>query len=443
MTEQNKKPVKPAMPGNMKPAARPVPAPTKAARPAVPHKPGASQKPARPAEPKKVQRQAAPVKANKAEKPAKPAETEVNDGPRKISKFTKGLLIWLVVLTVAICVGLIWFNGFTARYEELYQASLPYHQAEKVVELLGNRNVDAVWDMMAEKPKVTEFENDSYVKKYVEDLIKDKELTYKQTEDYTENDPEYYICTTEYIIAKLKLAEDETQNPKYGFKAWKIGSVEFYTAADNEFKITIPETYKLSLNGKEVPASYKTQEGIELEENKYLKPHAELPKQCVYEVKGLYEEPVIKVTDAEGNQAKAIKDKDTGAYKVVFGSEFAEKEEVEKFAIKFTTDFANFISQDAGKNALDKYFPKNSQTLKDIKRNSSREWYTKHGKVDIKNEQIKDFICYTKDIVYVETYLEQHMEMYFGSKEREVVKTTARLFLCRINGEWKVAGIKY
>ena len=443
MTEQNKKPVKPAMPENKKTAARPVPAPTKAARPAVPHKPGASQKPARPAEPKKVQRQAAPVKANKAEKPAKPAETEVNDGPRKISKFTKGLLIWLVVLTAAICVGLIWFNGFTARYEELYQASLPYHQAEKVVELLGNRNVDAVWDMMAEKPKVTEFENDSYVKKYVEDLIKDKELTYKQTEDYTENDPEYYICTTEYIIAKLKLAEDETQNPKYGFKAWKIGSVEFYTAADNEFKITIPETYKLSLNGKEVPASYKTQEGIELEENKYLKPHAELPKQCVYEVKGLYEEPVIKVTDAEGNQAKAIKDKDTGAYKVVFGSEFAEKEEVEKFAIKFTTDFANFISQDAGKNALDKYFPKNSQTLKDIKRNSSRDWYTKHGKVDIKNEQIKDFICYTKDIVYVETYLEQHMEMYFGSKEREVVKTTARLFLCRINGEWKVAGIKY
>ena len=443
MTEQNKKPVKPAMPGNKKTAARPVPAPTKAARPAVPHKPGASQKPARPAEPKKVQRQAAPVKANKAENPAKPAETEVNDGPRKISKFTKGLLIWLVVLTAAICVGLIWFNGFTARYEELYQASLPYHQAEKVVELLGNRNVDAVWDMMAEKPKVTEFENDSYVKKYVEDLIKDKELTYKQTEDYTENDPEYYICTTEYIIAKLKLAEDETKNPKYGFKAWKIGSVEFYTAADNEFKITIPETYKLSLNGKEVPASYKTQEGIELEENKYLKPHAELPKQCVYEVKGLYEEPVIKVTDAEGNQAKAIKDKDTGAYKVVFGSEFAEKEEVEKFAIKFTTDFANFISQDAGKNALDKYFPKNSQTLKDIKRNSSRDWYTKHGKVDIKNEQIKDFICYTKDIVYVETYLEQHMEMYFGSKEREVVKTTARLFLCRINGEWKVAGIKY
>ena len=430
MTQQNKKPVNPARQGNMRPAGKQAPA-----RNAV----KAVKKPM-PQEPKRIQKPAAPVKT---EKPAKAAEPQKKGSPRKISKFTKGLLIWLALLTVAICIGLIWFNGFLGRYEELYQASLPYHQAEKVVELLGNNNVDAVWDMITDKPKVTEFENDSYVKKYVEGIVKGKELTYKQTEDYTENDPEYYICTTEYIIAKLKLAEDETQNPRYGFKAWKILNVEFYTSADNDFKITIPETYKLTLNGKEVPASYKTQEGIELEENKYLKPHAELPKQCVYEVKGLYEEPVITITDAEGNPAKALKDKDTGAYKVVFGSEFAEKEEVEKFAIKFTTDFANFISQDASKTALDKYFPKNSQTLKDIKRNSSREWYTKHGKVDIKNEQIKEFICYTKDIVYVETYLEQHMEMFFGSKEREVVKTTARLYLCRINGEWKVAGIKY
>ena len=81
--------------------------------------------------------------------------------------------------------------------------------------------------------------------------------------------------------------------------------------------------------------------------------------------------------------------------------------------------------------------------MRDIKRNSAREWYTRHGKVDIKNEQIKDFVCYTKDIVYVEAYVEQHMEMFWGSKEREVVKTTAHLYLCRIDGNWKVAGIRY
>lgn len=380
-------------------------------------------------------RQKDPGQGNTPSKKQKPV--------RKISKFTLGLVIWLVVLTLAICIGLIWFNSFLGKYEELYQESLPYHQAESTVALFTNQDMDSIWDLIKEKPKVTEFEKQSSVKKYMKNLIKGKEFTYKQTEDYSESAPEYYICTGEYIIAKLKLAEDDTKQPKYGFKAWKAGDLEFYTAADHKFKVTLPEGYTLKVNGKEVTADYKTEQGIEAEENKYLKPYAELPKQCVYELSGLYEEPKIKVTDENGKEVKATKDKNTGEYVIGSRSECPDKEKAEKFAISFTKDFANYISQDAGNYALDKYFPKNSKTLRDIKRNSAREWYTRHGKVDIKNEQIKDFICYTKDIVYVEAYVEQHMEMFWGSKEREVVKTTAHLYLCRIDGNWKVAGIRY
>ncbi len=362
---------------------------------------------------------------------------------RKISKFTLGLVIWLVVLTLAICIGLIWFNGFLGTYEELYQESLPYHQAESTVELFAKQDMDSIWAMIKEKPKLTEFEKESALKKYMKNLIKDKEFTYKQTEDYSESAPEYYICSGEYIIAKLKLAEDETQQPKYGFKAWKPGDLVFYTAADHNLKVTLPEGYTLKVNGVEVPADYKTEQGIDAEENKYLQPYAELPKQCVYEVSGLYAEPKVKIADENGKEVKASKDKTTGEYVIGSRAECPDKDKAEQFAISFTKDFANFISQDAGNYALDKYFPKNSKTLRDIKRNSAREWYTRHGKVDIKNEQIKDFICYTKDIVYVEAYVEQHMEMFWGSKEREVVKTTAHLYLCRINGSWKVAGIRY
>ena len=371
-------------------------------------------------------------------KPQKQAENN-----RKVSRFTKVLLIWLVVLTVAIAVGLLCFNKFAGRYEEIYQASLPYHQAEVAVKLFADQDLDSLWNLMAEKPKLTEFENDASVKKCIKKLIKGKEFTYKQTENYTENAPEYYICSGNDVVARLKLAEDESNPLPYGFKSWKVGTVEFNTAAEHKFKVTVPESYKLTLNGKEVPSGYKTQEGIEPEENKYLKPYAELPNQCIYEVTGLYEEPVVKITDNEGNEVKAEKDKTTGEYKINNSSECTDKAEIEKFAISFTKDFANFISQDAGDYALDKYFPKNSKTLKDIKRNSSREWYTRHGKVDIKNEQVKEFICYTKDIVYVEAYVEQHMEMFWGSKDREVVKTTARLYLARIKGSWKVAGIRY
>ena len=428
MAEQNNKPVRPA-------------------DPARPSKPDVQ---ARPQKPVKAVRPVKPVKKEEPEdtEAAKTPDTaEVSKTAEKkkpgISRFTKGLILWLIVLTVAICIGLIWFNSFLGKYEQLYQSSLPYHQADSTLELFANGDLDQIWNLIKEKPKVSEFENDATLKKYMNSIIKDKEFTYKQTEDYAENAPEYYICTGEYIIAKVKLAEDEENKLPYGFKNWKVGDIEFYTAADYNLKLTLPETYKLTVNGKEVPAGYKTQEGLEPEQNKYLKPYAELPDQCIYEIKGLYEEPVIKITDSEGKEVKADIDKSSGEYKVGYSAECPDKEEAEKFAISFTKDFANYISQDAGNYALDKYFPKNSKTLKDIKRNSSREWYTRHGKVDIKNEQVKEFICYTKDIVYVEAYVEQHMEMFWGSKEREVVKTTAHLYLCKINGSWKVAGIKY
>lgn len=387
-------------------------------------------KPVRPA-------QVRPVKTEEAAKPEK--------AKPKISRFTKALIIWLILLTVVIAGGLVWFNGFLGKYEEIYQSSLPYHQADKAIEMFAKQDLDGIWGLVKNKPSHTEFETEATIKKYIKDLISNKEFTYQQTEDYAENAPEYYIISEKVILAKLKLAENEEQKLPYGFKNWKIGDLEFYSAANNKFKITLPEGYKLTVNGVDVPVAYRTQQGIEPEENKYLKPYAELPKMCVYEAEGLFAEPEIKVTNTDGKEVKAEKDKTTGEYKVNIRSECSEKDRkaIDKFGISFTKDFANYISQDAGNYALDKYFPKNSKALRDIKRNSSREWYTRHGKVDLKNEEVKNFICYTKDIVYVEVYVEQHMEMFWGSKEREVVKTTAHLYLARIDGNWKVAGIRY
>ena len=56
-------------------------------------------------------------------KPQKQAENN-----RKVSRFTKVLLIWLVVLTVAIAVGLICFNKFAGRYEERYSWGISFCQ---------------------------------------------------------------------------------------------------------------------------------------------------------------------------------------------------------------------------------------------------------------------------------------------------------------------------
>ena len=261
--------------------------------------------PGKPVRPEHAEKKVRPVKAEepktaeKKENAEKPAEAK----PR-ISRFTKVLIFWLILLTVVIAGGLVWFNGFLGKYEELYQASLPYHIADNAIQLFANQDLDGIWALVKDKTTLTEFENETTIKNYIKGVISNREFTYQPTENYAENAPEYYIISGKEIIAKLKLGEDATQNPPYGFKSWKTDELEFYSSADHKLKITMPEGYKLTINGIDVPVSYKTEQDIEPEENKYLKPHAELPKMCVYEASGLYAEPVVKVTDSDGKKSK-------------------------------------------------------------------------------------------------------------------------------------------
>ena len=226
-------------------------------------------------------------------------------------------------------------------------------------------------------------------------------------------------------------------------RAWKEGRLEFYTAAVFEANISAPATYKVFVNGKELNASHLSGDIAESELNQYVTPYAEIPGTANYQITGLYEKPVVTAKDYLGNDCECVYDENKDTYTVNFIKDFDGKDELSEYALKFTSTFANYVSQDAGAYALDKYFPSGSKQLSYIKRNSSRQLYTKHGKVEIKNGEIKDITVFSDDVVYMEVYVEQHMQMYFGSKEPEVLKTDAHVYFVKIKGKWYVGGIQY
>ncbi|MBR6987040.1 MAG: hypothetical protein IKH82_03110, partial [Clostridiales bacterium] len=92
---------------------------------------------------------------------------------------------------------------------------------------------------------------------------------------------------------------------------------------------------------------------------------------------------------------------------------------------------------------LDKYFPKGSQSLSYIKRNSARQYFTSHGSVSIHNEEVRDCIVFSDNVVYMEAYVEQYMQMYWGSDEPEVLPTDVHLYFVKIDGKWLIGGIQY
>ena len=363
---------------------------------------------------------------------------------KKLNFFLVFLICWLVVVTGFVAWFLLRFNDFAASYEEQYQNSLPYHTAELVTERFNNNDVDYIISRMAQKPSVTAFEDESVINQYVASLIEGENFIYSEAEDFRDDAPAYYIKTSKgLIVARVTLVEDKSQNLPYGFKAWVEGNIEFYTAASCTFNINAPATYKVFVNGIELNSENSSCSVTESELNQYVDPYATIPDTVNYQGKGLYVKPVITAVDYLGNKCDCVYDETNDTYTVDFIKDFDEYEDLSEFAISFTSTFANYISQDAGDYALDKYFPSGSQTLKYIKRNSSRDQYTRHGSVTIENEDILDCIVFSDDVVYMEVYVEQYMEMYWGSDEPEVLPTDAHVYFVKIDGKWYVGGIQY
>lgn len=366
------------------------------------------------------------------------------DGKSQINFFLVFLICWLIVVTGFIIWFLFRFNDFAAAYEARYQDSLPYHTAEEITQHFNDHDVDYILENMTSKTSVTAFEDESVVREYVEELLEGKSFVYVETDSSREDEPEYYIKTDDgLLVARFELAEDKSVSLPYGFKAWEKESLEFYTAASFSVNVSAPETYKVFVNGVELTDANLQGEIVPSELNQYVEPYAEIPGTANYQVKGLYKRPVVTAEDYLGNPCEIIYDSQKDSYSVGFIKDFDEYEELEEFAISFTSTFANYISQDAANYALDKYFPSGSQALSYIKRNSSRELYTRHGSVSINNEEVKDCIVFSDDVVYMEVYVEQWMQMYWGSDEPEILPTDAHVYFVKINDRWLVGGIQY
>jgi hypothetical protein len=363
---------------------------------------------------------------------------------KKVNLFLVFLIAWLVIVTGLIAWFLLRFNDFAGKYEEQYQASLPYHTAEQVTQHFNDGDVDYILSNMTEKPVFTCFEDETVVRKYVTELISGKSFIYSETENYREDAPEYYVKTDDgLIVAKFNLAEDKTADLPYGFKAWQENTLEFYTAAAYSFDVSAPETYKVYVNGIELSEANATCALTESELNQYVDPYASIPGTVRYTGEGLYVKPVVTAVDFRGNACECTYDENTDTYQVGFIKEFDEYDELSELAISFASTFANYISQDAGDYALDKYFPKGSQSLSYIKRNSARQYFTSHGSVSIHNEEVRDCIVFSDNVVYMEAYVEQYMQMYWGSDEPEVLPTDVHLYFVKIDGKWLIGGIQY
>ena len=360
---------------------------------------------------------------------------------KKTHYFRTFMILWLGTLSIVIAMALGYFYDFLDSYERTYQASRPYHMMDDILISFQNMDMDTIYKMQTVLPSITEFETEENVKSYMTTLLDGKTISYEKTTYYNEDFPEYKILADGYVIATVALRKSQTDHLEYDFPVWYVSSFEFYTQPLEEFRIQVPETYTVYINGVELTEDYFVSRTLP-EENRFVETYASIPYVNNYYGCNLYEVPVITAVNSSGTEYMVLPEETTGDYIIPFPTDCPEAEEMKEFAINAVTTYANYISNDTPDNALDPFFPSGSEMLRLIKANTSRKYYMSHHTPEIQNIEVRDFIIYSDDIFYCEVYLEQSMKLSWGG-EPEIVPTDGHFYFVRIDGEWKVSSIAY
>lgn len=360
---------------------------------------------------------------------------------RRFPVLTLLLIIWLIGLTCVIY----WFygkaNDYMVHYEDVYQSSMPELVADSVFEHYKNYDVDFIWDNMIENPRISKFESEDTVKQYIHNMIDGKEMTYKPSNKYSDAIPSYVVEADGFVVSEFSLSKD-LQNPKeFGFPTWQLKNVSYYTEPFETVTITAPTNFHVYVNGIELDESYISSDEIKPNDEDYLLEYGTMPGIHDFYAADFYLKPEVKITDMFGNEVVPEYDEVTETYSTGYTSEHPDKEAIEQFGIEYTSTFANVISQDDNLTNLKPYFPENSQLYDSISRNTALKYFMGHSNTTIENEEIKEMIVYSEDVVFMEVYIEQHMTV--GWNDIQVIPTTSRLYCVKLDGEWKVISMRF
>ena len=369
-------------------------------------------------------------------KSSKASKRKIEEANRRKSKkrFKLALLIYTFVLTVIIIGVWIFFYSFIDWYEK----GMSYNKIAEVAETLDETKVD---ELFASVQSPNEFESADYIFSYIKELIKGKNVTYKEAKETTTNIPVYELLVDNKPFAKVTLVQNGTI--KHGFKNWEVQSVSVdgYIPETTDITILTREETKVYINGKEVSDSYITEKEIEVAALKNVAQYLEeVPTEDKYEIKGFFEKPEIVVKDSDGNVVDIVENENV--YEASYTPDSATEEEfksyVEDVTYAYARNFANL-----GKNIYN-YIRPNSELYAAVE--SATTYFYPDSKIsgtEFTSREITDFVrysddCFTCHVNYVYTI---HFVNYSTDKDEQ--KVDMIWTFVRYNGLWYLTETKY
>ena len=387
-------------------------------------------------EEKEIKKSRLKEQAEKREAAIERIEAATKKKPKK--GFIIFLVVWAAILLTVIGVLLYRFYFFLGDYEEVYQASLPYHVMDDFFEMFDPLDYDSIYAAVSDKPEINEFETGTNVENYYSKLLEGKEITYVEATESTDKNPVYHITADNYIVGQVNLVQTDDKR-KYDLPTYRVESFDMYSDAEFSVNIQAYTDCEVYVNDIKVSPEYVTR--LDLNKEKHFEGFTELPLKKYYQITGFFEKPSMKVVNGYGQEIVPTLNNNTGVYETPISAPEEVEEEMKTFATEAVHTYAQVVCREINDSALDKIFTKNNMIVSEIKSNSGNLKYFPNHTTESTEDKIIEFIPYSNDAFYCEIEHTQHMLIY-GVRPRDVV-TDARFYYYKEDGEWKVCAMVF
>ncbi len=353
------------------------------------------------------------------------------------SKFWFGFRIYVGAIVVIMAVMLIIVWSKMKKYEE----SQPQYLLEDIIEGLEKGDTSSI-NFSSE----SKFEDAGEQAKLLAESVKGKELTYSIKTSSLDK-MEYNINDGDTTVAVVSINASNTRKMMaiLSISDWKIGTVMApNSTGNNNVKVTVPESFIVSVNGVELGEDEKSGDSSQVEGMEYAAEFVDVPTMITYEVKGLINKPEVTVKDNNGNDVDLSSYKDYSDVSLTFAAQ-EMPQELQDYVITAAKSYSNFFSKDldgcsAGTGCIEPYFTSGSEYIARAEEYRLHDmWmYSAHSAPVFSDVAVSDYVVYSDNFFSCRVTFNKDMTLTANGQTMSDPSDKTYYYV-KVNDSWVIA----
>lgn len=375
------------------------------------------------------------------------------ENAKAVKKRKKFPVFWCLYLLFVAAMLVFWLCvvDYVKKSLVRYESNQP---DQKIEEIMGKIRENGLEEYLAVGEDISRFETaEEYAKEFHERMEGKILFCTRARGQQSTSAPRYELYANGDLVGYIQLKEVSAEPLMVilTLSEWDLDRVEIIPAkAEQSVKITVPDSYRVMINGQQADERELTDDQETAAEFEYVSSYVEVPKLVTYIAEGLLERPSVTVYDRSGAEV-SHREEYIGSQLRVRVDQMQESEmpqELKDLALENAERYTNFFSGDlpgcrSSVAPIRDMFPEDSYYLElaETYRREDMWMYSAHSTPQFQNEKVESYIRYSEDLFSCEVSFDKHLHLT-RTGENRIDTTHSRVYYGLLDGEWKILDIR-